>query len=198
MRFSLIYCRRVSAPVVDARRCAAEATARPGARPAIARLLEAQFHHMGRDVGHPDGNVLTRIGFRRQRAPEGLRTGVTRYVLADGPALVAIWPFALCIGDHRGAALLPRRGRASWWPLAGQPDCFTARQLGVVREGCVACPDPLVQRALAWLAAYEEAVDGLVGTAHREPAERSARARPGEGYALQRAWRTHATALVGR
>jgi hypothetical protein len=116
-------------------------------------------------------------------------------VRRHGPTLVAIWPFALCIGDRRGAALLPRRGRASWWPLASQPDCFTARELSAVRAGCTACPEPLVHRALLWLAEYEQTVDGLVGTTHREPAEAGARARPGEGYALHASWRTHAEAL---
>jgi hypothetical protein len=182
-------------PAVDTQRCVDAATAEPGGRGAIAALLEAQFHHMGRDVQHPAGNLLHRLGFTRQRPPSGLRTGTSRYVLSDGPVLVAIWPFALCIGDRRGAALLPRRGRASWWPVASQPDCFTARQMAAARAGCVACPAPLVGRAFLWLAGYEQAVDDLVGTAHREPAERSARAGPGDGYALQAAWRTHAGGL---
>lgn len=179
---------------VDAAACLTAARARPGGRREIAALLEAQFHHLGRDVTHPDGNVLRRLGFLRQRPPAGRRTAVTRYVRTDG-LLVAVWPFALCVGDARGAALLPRRGRPSLWPLAAQPDCFTARELGVARRGCVACPDPLVGRAFAWLASYEQAVDGLVGTAHREPVETRHRAAPGDGYALHAAWRTHLAAL---
>jgi hypothetical protein len=186
----------VHAPPVDARTCLAHARDAPGGRTTLARLLEAQFHHMGRDVTHPEGNLLPRMGFARQTAPPGRRTAVTRYVLRRGSMLVAVWPFALCIGDRRGAALLPRRGRASWWPLASQPDCFTARELTAVRAGCTACPEPLVHRALLWLAEYEQTVDGLVGTAHREPAEAGARARPGEGYALHASWRTHAEALA--
>ncbi|MDO9407025.1 hypothetical protein [Patulibacter sp.] len=183
-------------PPVDASACLAAARGRPGGRREIAALLEAQFHHLGRDVMHPDGNVLRRLGFVRQRPPAGLRTATTRYVRADG-LLVAVWPFALCVGDARGAALLPRRGRPSLWPLAAQPDCFTARQLGDARRGCVACPGPLVGRAFAWLASYELAVDDLVGTAHRAPAEERHRAAPGGGYALHAAWRTHGAALGG-
>ncbi|MGX6447629.1 hypothetical protein ACVU7I_06125, partial [Patulibacter sp. S7RM1-6] len=152
-------------PPVDARRCLRHARADPAGRSAMAALLEAQFHHMGRDVTHPGGNVLAALGFVKQRAPAGVRRGVSRYVLAAGTPLVAVWPFALCVGDHRGAALLPRRSRALWWPLAGQPDCFTLRDLASLRAGCAPCPRPVLRRALLWLADYEERVDARVGTA---------------------------------
>lgn len=182
---------------VDARRCLAAARDAPGSRTAVAALLEAQFHHMGRDVSHPAGNVLRRLGFVRQGPPPGRRTAVARYVRSSDAQLVAIWPFALCVGDRRGAALLPRRGRASWWPLATQPDCFTARELSALRAGCTACPGPLVGRALGWLADYEREVETLVGTAHREPSDPGSRASAGDGYGLQASWRTHAAAFVG-
>lgn len=183
-------------PSVDGERCLAAARAAPGARTTIAALLEAQFHHMGREVTHPDGNVLARLGLVRQAPPRERRTAVARYVGTDGARLVAVWPFALCVGDRRGGALLPRRGRASWWPLAAQPDCFTARELGLARAGCAPCPDDLVARALRWIASYEARVEGLVGTAHRAPADPRARAAAGGDYALAAAWRVHADALA--
>lgn len=187
-----------SRPAVDAAGALRGARAAPGNRQAVAALLEAQFHHMGRDVTHPGGNLLRRMGFVRQPPPPGTRRAVARYVRPGGSSLVAIWPFALCIGDERGAAIVPRRGRVSWWPLACQPDCFTVRELGVVRAGCSPCPEPLLRRVFLWLAEYEETVDRLVGTAHREPAEAAARAAPGGGYALHASWRTHAYAGYAR
>lgn len=46
-------------------------------------------------------------------------------------------------------------------------------------------------------AEYEQEVEALVGTAHREPADPGARASPGDGYGLQASWRTHAAAFGG-
>ncbi|WP_210490936.1 hypothetical protein [Patulibacter sp. SYSU D01012] len=183
------------APVSRARALAA-ARADPGGRAAVAALLEAQFHHLGRDAAHPDGNVLRRLGFRREAAPPGRRRAVTRYVRSGPDDVVALWPFALCVADGDGTVLVPRRGRASWSPLAARPDVHDLDGLHAVRQAARPCGARGLSRVCAWLGGHERAVAALVGTGHRAPAEARSRAAPGDPYDLADAWTLHAVALA--
>jgi len=183
---------------VDSASALQRASAAPGHPAAIAELLEIQFHHLGRDATHREGNLLRRVGFVRQPAPPGLRTGVSRYVAQRDGRTIAVWPFALFTGGADGAAIVPRRGQPSWLPVCGLPDVFTLRAFRAVRQRSLPCPAAALADALAWLVGYERAIGSLVGDRHRIPAEERARGGAAATYLLDRPWRTHVLALRTR
>ena len=84
-------------------------------------LLDQQMWCWGRDIRHPDGNLLLRRGFAACRPPAGT-VGSSAYAmdLPGGPRLT-LWGFGLCLGTPGdGLVYLGRsRFRPTWRP---EPD----------------------------------------------------------------------------
>lgn len=81
--------------------------------PGIRRLGEKLMHHQcwffGRDIWHPDGNLLIRYGFERFGIPEGAKGGnAYRRVTDDGRELIA-WGFGMFLGDRDCGGVFVKR-----------------------------------------------------------------------------------------
>lgn len=63
----------------------------------LADAVEQQLWCFGRDINHPEGNLLMHFGFQRERPPQGFY-GSTRYAYAmqDG-MLIRLWGFGMTI-----------------------------------------------------------------------------------------------------
>lgn len=77
------------------------------------RLGEKLMHHQcwffGRDIWHPNGNLLIKYGFERFGVPEGAKGGnAYRRVTDDGREMI-VWGFGMFLGDRdRGGVFLKR------------------------------------------------------------------------------------------
>lgn len=152
---------------------------------ATGRLLDLQFWLMGRDVVHPAGNVLLRLGFVRDEAA-GERLPA-RYIRSDHLGLVIVWRCGLYL--PAGRTLMVRGhepGSAAPSGLAGLYD--TSAVFGAL-DNAQACSSQALADACLWLADYEGQVEDAVGTGHRRPGPgRRPSAAPPEACALTRAW----------
>ncbi len=62
----------------------------------------------GRDIQHPEGNLLLRFGFARERPPAGV-SGTSRYTLATPVGSLTLWGWGAHWCDDQPLALLMRR-----------------------------------------------------------------------------------------
>lgn len=155
-------------------------------------LLDVQFWLMGRDVEHPDGNLLcTTLGFRREPAPR--RRLASRYRRTTDDLDVVIWRCGLLLADAQDRWLLVR-GLA---PVSVEDGCLEqVHDLEVVfdvwRSG-QACREDGLGVPSRWFADYEATVSAAVGVAHRVPRPgRRPLLAPDRPCSLEREWRAFA------
>ncbi len=79
----------------------------------IKRLGELMMHHQcwffGRDIFHPDGNLLIRYGFERLKAPNR-KVGTNRYRIAnEGAYEMNLWGFGMFYGARNTGGVFIRR-----------------------------------------------------------------------------------------
>ena len=162
---------------------------RPGCEElALGRVLDVQFWLMGRDVEHPGGNLLPRLGFTRQKVPD--RPWPSRYRRAEPGGYVIIWQCGLLLqGPGRGCLLL--RGREPAAVTRGQLDgLYDLDGVSAAQRQGSGCPPRTLARACRWFARYEAAVAATAGVAHRVPRPGSAPLlAPAEPCSLEREWR---------
>jgi hypothetical protein len=167
---------------------ALEVTSRRGdAHSQFGHLLDVQFWLMGRDVEHPGGNVLARLGFRREASPEP--GGRSRYCASEPGTQVVIWPCGMFLGTEHHGCLMVRGHQPTTVDgstVAGLSDAAQVLELG--REGAPAEPG-LLAHAAHWFAGYERRVEDLGGIAHRVPKPGTAPTlAPPEPWSLAGAW----------
>ena len=154
----------------------------------VAGLVDVQFWLMGRDVEHPAGNVLLRLGFCREPcAQPGLPT---RYRREAPTVQVIAWPCGIFFGTDQLDYLLVRGHSPAVVVgidvglLYDPAEVFAAAACGS------SCPPAAMQAACQWFAEYEESVRRIAGVAHRVPRPGSRPAlAPAEPCSLERAWR---------
>jgi hypothetical protein len=164
------------------------------AQPDLARVLDVQFWLMGRDVEHPDGNLLTRLGLTRQRVPD--RPWPSRYRRDEPDGHVLIWPCGLFLQAAEHGCLLVR-GRV---PAAVRGDrlagVYELSEVEAVQRTGGTCPPGALARACDWFARYEADVTASAGVGHRRPRPGSAPAlAPPEPCSLEPRWRALAARL---
>ncbi len=148
-----------------------EGTDRGATDSTLLGLLDLEFWLIGRDIEHPDGNLLVRLGFDREPAPDGTPLH-SRYRWTSAAANVVLWAWGLYF-QQEGAGLLLARGGRGAVPLDRAPDIY-------VPPAAVAnsqYPAAIVTDICRWLASYEDRVTTAVGLDHRVP-------RPGSNPAL--------------
>jgi hypothetical protein len=74
----------------------------------LAELLDQQMWFFGRDIQHPDGNLLLRFGFDRSRPPVAV-SGTSRYIIATHAGVLVLWGWGAVWRDADPLALLMRR-----------------------------------------------------------------------------------------
>jgi len=158
----------------------------------LGHLLDVQFWLMGRDVEHPDGNLLLRLGFTRERSPSpGLPS---RYHRRDAEGPVVIWPCGLYLSTPDHDCLLVR-GRPP--AVVGDVDpgsMFDPAEVIAAMQRGRPCPPAALTQASRWLADYESAIAHTVGVAHRVPRAGSRPSlAPSRPCSLERAWHALAT-----
>ncbi|HYZ57742.1 MAG TPA: hypothetical protein VE733_30160 [Streptosporangiaceae bacterium] len=161
---------------------------------AFVRVLDVQFWLMGRDVEHPDGNLLLRLGFTRQTVPD--RPWPSRYRRAEANGHVVIWQCGMFLQTPEHGCLLLRGMTPAAATDSQLDDLYDlAEVLAVLRRGGP-CPPAALMRASHWFADYETAVAATAGAGHRvpRPGSRPALAPP-EPCSLERAWRELAVRL---
>lgn len=150
-------------------------------------LLDVQFWFLGRDVEHPGGNLLCRLGLTREPAPE--LTGPSRYTRSGSESGVIIWPCGMLLCGSEDDCLLLRGEQPALFRDRYLRDTYDPRF--VVRQhqhGRPCLPGHLVV-ASRWFADYEASIEALVGTAHRAPRKGSApMLAPYEPCALTAQW----------
>jgi hypothetical protein len=183
---------------MTARRHPARGTDRsapPGeGKSALVRLLEVQFWLMGRDVEHPGGNLLLRLGFIRQTVPD--RPWPSRYRRAEAGGYAVIWRCGMFL-QASGHGCLLLRGMAPTAVAGDQVDGLydLAEVADVSRRGRSSPPSALI-RAGRWFAHYEAEVAATAGVGHRMPRPGSTPAlAPPEPCSLEREWREVAARL---
>lgn len=170
-------------------------------------LLDLQFWLMGRDVEHPDGNVLCRIGFTREPHPEAHRP--SRYTCIAPAGRVIIWPCGI---------LLPASATSenpANTDIGGSEECLVLRgcapalvsaqnvcdthdpaQLHAELQRGTSCPPQVLRNVCRWFSRYEQTVDTIVGIAHRTPRPgTTATLAPPEPCSLASRWATLADEL---
>lgn len=163
----------------------------------FADLLDVQFWLMGRDVEHPDGNLLcSALSFTRERAPK--RSWPSRYRRTTNELDVLIWRCGLLL-DRGGDGLLLVRGLA---PVAVDPadlgNVFDPEKVFASWSTSAVCPTHRLPEASLWFADYEAAVSASAGVAHRVPVAGTRPAlAPAEPCSLEQDWRALATDLSG-
>jgi len=74
----------------------------------LAELLDQQMWFFGRDIQHPDGNLLLRFGFARERPPVAV-SGTSRYSITTPTGSLTLWGWGALWRDDQPMALLMRR-----------------------------------------------------------------------------------------
>lgn len=164
---------------------------------AFVGLVDVQFWLVGRDVEHPEGNLLVRLGFAREPAPHGDLP--TRYRRQTPTLRVVLWPRGVFFGTPQRDCLL-LRGRSPVVVAGVDPDTvYDPTQLTAAAVHGRPCPPDGLQAACDWFAGYEQDVAAVAGVAHRvpRPGPRPTLAPP-EPCALDRAWRELAARIGGR
>ena len=115
---------------------------------------------LGRDIKHPDGNLLLQYGFERLRPPAGV-SGCSQYTLRTGEVTIRLWGFGVYIGREQGIYL----NRYEFLPrLASLADAWTPAALA---RGPRALELPLLAAFLEWVCRYETWVEEQKGQAYR-------------------------------
>jgi hypothetical protein len=146
----------------------------PNVRKLAADLLNQQLWCWGRDIQHPDGNILLKHGFMRVRPPED-HQGSSAYTLrlADEHTMI-MWGFGLFCGQkEKGGVFIMRFGFNPRHTEAAELmlPIWTTAQLPELRTPtssfeCAAARDLLV-RALNWISRYEGWVIDTFGIGYR-------------------------------
>jgi len=154
---------------------------------ALGPVLDVQFWLMGRDAEHPGGNLLPRLGFARQKAPD--RPWPSRYRRAEPGGYVIVWQCGLLL-QGRGPGCLLLRGRAPAAVPGGQLEgLYDLDGVAAAQRRGAACLPGALARACGWFARYEAAVSASAGIGHRVPRPGSAPLlAPAEPCSLERAW----------
>jgi hypothetical protein len=74
----------------------------------LAELLDQQMWFFGRDIQHPEGNLLLRFGFTRERPPVAV-SGTSRYTMTTPVGSLTLWGWGVLWRDREPLALLMRR-----------------------------------------------------------------------------------------
>ena len=148
---------------------------RPRRKPRFGDAINQQLWCWGRDILHPEGNLLTQYGFvRQERPPERAGTSLYRWE-SSSDWRVLLWGFAIFVGDDelqcgmwlkRGEAL-PRWSpfsdvRSPAWEMCNLPIPSVARTPAAM----TAC-DLLVMQFCSWVSDYEAWVVARRGIAYR-------------------------------
>lgn len=161
---------------------------------AFARVLDVQFWLMGRDVEHPHGNLLLRLGFTRQKVPD--RPWPSRYRRAEADGHVIIWPCGIFLQTPQHRCLLLRGMTPAEATDSQLDDLYDLADVLAVLHRGRPCPTAALMRASHWFADYETAVAATAGVGHRvpRPGPRPTLAPP-EPCSLEQAWRELAARL---
>jgi len=139
-------------------------------------MLAQQFWIWGCDIRRPEGNLLTALGFEKEKQVLEQGLGISRYhVLCQPERRITLWGFGLWVVDEAlGALFLPRSGRqprfvadAPCTAAAWTPEWFTA-QTHLTSEGNARASAILLMETLHWIAWYEREVSRLAGQAYRQ------------------------------
>lgn len=141
--------------------------------PEVKKFGELLLHHQcwffGRDIMHPDGNLLTQYGFKRLKAPK--KAGTNRYrIEIDRSVEIDLWGFGLFYGDKRLGGLFIRRYDFS-------PQRFETGKLGtrIFKSEQLPCNrrpvtgveidavKQLTRRAVEWILVYEAWIEEVCG-----------------------------------
>jgi len=141
--------------------------------PELKKFGELLLHHQcwffGRDILHPDGNLLVQYGFKRYKAPK--KTGTNRYRIVIGTSVeVDLWGFGLFYGDEKLGRIFVRRYDFS-------PQLFEKGNLGPrifesedlpsslkpARDIEIDVAKDLTRRAVDWILTYEDWVEKAYG-----------------------------------
>lgn len=182
---------------LDPGRALHRATGRGREGSAFVGVLGVQFWLMGRDAEHPGGNLLPRLGFTRQRAPD--RPWPSRYWRAEADGHVLIWHCGMFLQTPGHGCLLLRGMTPASVTGSQLDDLYDPAEVKAALRRGRPCPAAALTRASHWFADYETAVAEAVGVGHRVP-------RPGpvpslappEPCSLERDWRELAVRLGKR
>jgi hypothetical protein len=160
------------------------------------RVLDLQFWLMGRDVEHPDGNLLLRLGLARQRVPD--RPWPSRYRKAEADGYVLLWRCGIFL-QALGHGCLLVRGRPPAAATGDQVnDLYDLAEVAAVQRRGEPCPPEGLALASHWFARYEAAVAATAGVGHRAPHPGSTpMLAPPRPCSLEREWRELAARLPG-
>ena len=177
---------------------ALDGATRPGReRSAFVRVLGVQFWLMGRDAEHPGGNLLPRLGFTRQRAPD--RPWPSRYRRAEADGHVVIWRCGMLLRTPEHGCLLLRGMTPAAVAGSGLDDLYDLDEVRAALRRGRPCPPAALMRASYWFACYEEAVAAAVGVGHRVPRPGSMPSlAPPQPCSLEQEWRKLAVLLGKR
>lgn len=146
------------------------------------RLLHAQCWAWGRDIKHPDGNLLLRYGLERLRPPAGV-SGCSQYtVLLPGDLTIRLWGFGVYVGHEQGIYM----NRYEFLPrVAVLADAWTPDQLA---RGQRTMDASLLSRLLGWMFSYEMWVEETQGRAYRRSVLLSLSSEPAGSLDLTVEW----------
>lgn len=126
----------------------------------------------GRDIQHPDGNLLLHFGFVRQRPPAGV-SGTSRYAMATPSGTLMLWGWGAVWREAEPHALLLRR-HGPGPRLLSATRCLDAIWAHTALDGEPArSPDAmarvggLLTHFAVWVHEYEQWVRGHCGEAWR-------------------------------
>lgn len=75
------------------------------------KLMHHQCWFFGRDIWHPDGNLLIRYGFERHGVPSGEKGGNAYRLKVSGECELVLWGFGVFFGrEARGGVFIRRYG----------------------------------------------------------------------------------------
>ncbi|MFE6647390.1 hypothetical protein ACFVJS_12560 [Nocardioides sp. NPDC057772] len=160
---------------------------------ALAHLLDVQFWLMGRDVAHPDGNLLQRLGFERQTTADP--SVPARYRRCEPDPEVIIWRCGLLLRVPQHDCLL-LRGCEPVLVGSEVAAMHNPVDVGAARAHSTRAPAQAIKTSATWFASYEASIADIAGVRHRDapPRIRPALAPP-EPCSLERAWRQLACTL---
>lgn len=137
------------------------------------RLMHHQCWLLGRDIWHPDGNLLTRYGFKRFGVPES-QTGSNAYRLRrESGSEIIVWGFGMFCGDGHGRGVFVRRYGFSPVLLTEgtlvmpiwNPDLLVPLRSPVPDPGALSA---LLKSLVRWVIDYEEWVRTTAGRDWRD------------------------------
>ena len=139
------------------------------------RLFDLTMWCLGRDVNHPEGNLLLRFGVTRERRPEGQRGQSMYTATAPGCGSLRLWGFGVLCDGGGAAVFIARDGftprlvdvASMEWPVFDVERLHAASswepQALQEQRACRASVAVLAE----WLARYEQWVADGVGLSWR-------------------------------